>query len=771
MNYVPKLATLFLILFSSSLAYSQTPFTMNNYANAGDSVWMTNATTGLNSFNFTATGANTTWNYATLPIQSQKSSVFLNPTNAGYYTTFLAACIAAGGNAFICPPYWGQATNIAARYLDSVTIGPAVLSDLILHSKKANDLMISTLIGAKVDNGGPQIKAIVAYDIPDTVLRFPLTYLKIDSCKSKFTVNLVPSGINIVYKSNLNRINTVQGWGTLITPRGTFTNVLKVKTELIQNDTLINTGVVLPAGTNKLIYYSWYNAGNKFPILVVETRLVGNNYVTQNIQFIDTIRCLAPKALFVNTPLFPTINPSTGNVNVNFINSSNNSNTYNWNFGNGQTANTQNPTATYTAAGTYEVRLISCNTSCLPNRCDTLSSFVIVTDTSFVKSQFSVTPKDTFCLGDSVHFNNASQGGLSYVWSFGDNTNSTQANPSKLYTSAGNYTVRLIAIGISKRDTSYHTIVVKIKPSINIIPTGNISICQGDSLHMAINGSSGSFRWYLNGNQLSNSTNYLQVNYAGNFYASVTLNGCSANSDTVNLTVKINPAIPNLSPFGAASICQNDSLSLSSTSTLNKQWFFNSAPIPNQSSNFYSAKQAGVYQVRVEQGGCFSYSTTLNLTVKSLPVKPSIMRTGNTLTSSANFGNQWYKASSGILVNDTNKTYNPSINGFYYVKATANGCTSVSSDSINYVKVSNVELSKKNVLIYPNPFTTEIAVSSNSNIKRIEVLDGLGRILIHQTYNSGNTQNLKVNSDLNAGIYFIRVYTFDGFYVQKIVKE
>src|SRR5690606_26812332 len=52
----------------------------------------------------------------------------------------------------------------------------------------------------------------------------------------------------------------------------------------------------------------------------------------------------------------------------------------------------------------------------------------------------------TQCLtGNAFEFTNTSTGtDMSYSWNFGDNTISTSSNPTKTYSSAGTYNVRLI---------------------------------------------------------------------------------------------------------------------------------------------------------------------------------------------------------------------------------------------------------------------------------------------------------------------------------------
>lgn len=53
-------------------------------------------------------------------------------------------------------------------------------------------------------------------------------------------------------------------------------------------------------------------------------------------------------------------------------------------------------------------------------------------------------PEPLICLPDPVVFLNNSANGNAFLWNFGDNTTSTDINPSHVYANAGNYTVTLV---------------------------------------------------------------------------------------------------------------------------------------------------------------------------------------------------------------------------------------------------------------------------------------------------------------------------------------
>ncbi len=119
---------------------------------------------------------------------------------------------------------------------------------------------------------------------------------------------------------------------------------------------------------------------------------------------------------------------------------------------------------TYPSIGTYQVRLRLIDTTF----CNTPDSFPITLRVNpLVKAKFE-TPL-TGCAPYDAVFQNTSDGGISFLWSFGDGTTSTQQNPTHRYQNPGVYNVRLIAndsTTCNKTDTSaFFPITVLAKPT------------------------------------------------------------------------------------------------------------------------------------------------------------------------------------------------------------------------------------------------------------------------------------------------------------------
>lgn len=123
----------------------------------------------------------------------------------------------------------------------------------------------------------------------------------------------------------------------------------------------------------------------------------------------------------------------------------NNNISWDWDFGNGQTSNLQNPVVTYTTAGIYNVTLrVTNDKGCVR----TLSRPAFINVTPGVRALFTHTNPVVCSAPATIDFTNSSTGPpvLSYLWDFGDGNTSVAANPSHTYLTNGSYTVTLVTI-------------------------------------------------------------------------------------------------------------------------------------------------------------------------------------------------------------------------------------------------------------------------------------------------------------------------------------
>ncbi len=175
----------------------------------------------------------------------------------------------------------------------------------------------------------------------------------------------------------------------------------------------------------------------------------GNNIFLDNVRLIEATNVASPQANFAfsrdticraDTMLISSL--ATGD----FL-------SYQWTFGpqgTPATASGKGPhKVMFITPGTKTVRLIVQN----PVGSDTLTRTMTVLGLAFANFTSAVNQ-------NSVQFTNQSSNADSYLWDFGDGQSSTEANPTHVYASTGNFPVKLTATNRCKVSTKTATVAV-----------------------------------------------------------------------------------------------------------------------------------------------------------------------------------------------------------------------------------------------------------------------------------------------------------------------
>lgn len=125
-------------------------------------------------------------------------------------------------------------------------------------------------------------------------------------------------------------------------------------------------------------------------------------------------------------------------VTVQFLNASENCDSYSWDFGNGETSSDINPTFVFRAAGTYTVTLTV--------KSGSIFNIAKTEITVYPKpiSEFIISDKDNIFENDEVKFANLSKDFQSCIWNFGDDNTSSFTHPTHAYEKSGQYNISLI---------------------------------------------------------------------------------------------------------------------------------------------------------------------------------------------------------------------------------------------------------------------------------------------------------------------------------------
>jgi hypothetical protein len=262
--YFLALGTFFALgLFSQS----SLTLTSTNFPSIGDTLRYSNATIASVG-NYTQTGANFNWNFASLVFTSQGRRDFVPSSQTPYFLFFLSF------------------TGFAEKISDALGAGPLTINDYYNFYKKQ-----TTPVNAFIADGSGMTFSSVPvpnyYSNKDEMYVFPLTYPKYDSTTFKFST-ITNSLIPITYSKTGFRISQIDGWGTVTTPFGTE-NCLRMLTTQYSQDTIKNTIVPFPLGfPNNQRSYQWLTATNKIPFLEVSGSLIGNNFTPTSVRYRDS---------------------------------------------------------------------------------------------------------------------------------------------------------------------------------------------------------------------------------------------------------------------------------------------------------------------------------------------------------------------------------------------------------------------------------------------------------------------------------------------------
>lgn len=274
-----KKLLLLAVVFTGTLS-AQITISSSDMPNSGDSV-LISVTTSIDSNYVDSTGANYTWDYSTLTPNFQRYEKFDSPLTFPIPFNLLF-------NPFNTT--YGNENNI----LTSLPI-PGVTLDMAYDFLKESSSKFRQVGAGYTINGIP---LPFVYSSDDVIYRFPMNYLNTDT--SDYTFGLPIPGIGY-YGQTGHRENIVDGWGTLITPFGTF-NTLRVKSTIAAIDTVALDAVGFGSDIPRPLRYEfkWLATAMQIPVLKVDASDVFGAMVITNVEYQDTVIAGVPQLGIVN---------------------------------------------------------------------------------------------------------------------------------------------------------------------------------------------------------------------------------------------------------------------------------------------------------------------------------------------------------------------------------------------------------------------------------------------------------------------------------------
>ena len=283
-----------------------------------------------------------------------------------------------------------------------------------------------------------------------------------------------------------------------------------------------------------------YSAAGTYTVSLTVTGPGGSNTQTRTSYVTVTAPPVAPVAQFTGSP-------TSGNspLTVAFSNTSTGSITgYSWTFGDSGTSNAASPSHIYSAAGTYTVSLTVTGPG--GSNTQTRTSYVTVTAPPVAPvAQFTGTPTKGKA-PTTVDFTNSSTGSItSYAWDFGDGTTSPAANPSKIYSKSGTYTVALTVTGPGGSNKRTQTNYVKVTPRAKFSATSTTGVAPltVSFVDESVGGVT-SYAWDFGDGTTSTQANPSKVYSTPGVYSVVLTVTGAGGSDTQTLTDYVTALLP-----------------------------------------------------------------------------------------------------------------------------------------------------------------------------------------------------------------------------------
>jgi len=270
-----------------------------------------------------------------------------------------------------------------------------------------------------------------------------------------------------------------------------------------------------------------------------------------------------------------------------------------WDFGDSTTSTSQNPSHTYTTAGSYTVTL----TVGFSSGSKTVSQTITVTPA--LVASFTYSPSSPVA-GQAVQFTDTSTGSpTSWQWSSGDGATSTSQNPSHTYAAAGSYTVTLTVGYSSGSRSASQTINVLPPPALTASFTYSPSSpVAGQAVQFTDTSTGGPTSWLWNfGDSTTSTSKSPSHTYAaaGSYTVTLTATNSTA-SKSVSQTITVSPASTLTASFtySPSSPVAGQSVQFTDTSTggpTSWQWNFGDSTSSTSQNPSHSYATAASYTV------------------------------------------------------------------------------------------------------------------------------------------------------------------------------
>ncbi|MEO6167180.1 MAG: PKD domain-containing protein, partial [Chitinophagales bacterium] len=431
------------------------------------------------------------------------------------------------------------------------------------------------------------------------------------------------------------------------------------------------------------------------------------------------------------------------------------------------------------------------------------SAFATCEDSSSTNcliSSFSASSGEV-CSNVSINFTDLSipAPGLSinsWYWDFGDESFSTDTNPSHTYAAPGTYTVQLV-VGSSTGCTDTSEQLIVVSEGINTIISADTFGCLGTPLHFKDSSISSpgtfivSWAWDL-GDGTTSFFNEFDYAYdtAGFFNVVLSVinsNGCPG-TDTVVVNIQAAPTpdfsvLPLLCPLDTAEFTDMSTTGIGD-SVVAWYWSFGDGDTSIVQNPTHLFLTSGFYTVTLTVTNTLGCASSVSKEVEliagadasfTFTVSGNTVIFTNTSVFPSDFEVKW-KFGDGTSSNQVSPTHTFTTTDNYLVCMIVldNTCSLNDTTCENVFVIVGVDEIENlaNTRVYPNPATDQITIDNlpaAAGIQSIRLLNTLGNEIERWTSYSSTDKSIQlILPDVSNGLYYLELQADDNIYMKKV---
>ena len=341
-----------------------------------------------------------------------------------------------------------------------------------------------------------------------------------------------------------------------------------------------------------------YNAAGAYTVTLIVTNTTGctDTLIRTNAVTIGIVNAefVAPGSACVNTGI------AFSNASVP------NPSSVRWDFGDNTSSVAFNVIKSYSAPGTYNVKMVAQFGNCSDSVTHSITILPVPT------AAFTANPLSGCAVPLVVNFSNQSTGAVNYEWDFGDGNTGAGINPQHIYTAFGTYTVRLIATNFEGcSDTLTRTAYIRIQApeaTINNLPYKNCApLTHTFSANINSNEQVVSYEWDFGDGNTSTATSPTHTFPVGVYNIRLIIVTASGCRDTVTADKGIVSSVKPTANFIAAprDVCARFPVHFTDLSTLPAGnitawlWTFGDGGTSTQQNPTHIYEDTGYFNIRL----------------------------------------------------------------------------------------------------------------------------------------------------------------------------